>query len=1227
MVLPPYRLGTNRLRISLRWVLALPFVLQTIAVVGLVEYLSYRSGQQTIQKLAFQLIENVDRQVNKELDYYLQSAHQFNQRQETAILSGAMSLQDLDQLHRYLILRHQNIKGLTTLLFGTPQGDLRVSHHVSPRDYGITTQLRPDEFPFEAAVTDASNPTVNRTYGVDEAGNLGRYLETIEKIDVRDRLWYRQAVETKQAGWTAPFQIAATNHLAINAYLPIYDATDQLLGVSAVNVSLNQLSEFLATIEVGQSGEIFIMEPNGLLIADSILDPSYVTSGTPDLDGVAQPGTLKFHRRSPDELTSSTIQHSYQYLTQTFGDFATLKSSQQSTFVVEGDRHFLTVSPYSDAYGLDWLVVTVVHESDFTAEIQRNIRNTSLLSLLALAGAIVSSVFLAKRIATRFSWLNEASRALASGNLNQQLPTDSAITEVQGLAQSFNQMAEQLQHLFQTQVEAEATHQSEARLQQLAAATPGIIHVYKQFPDGSHKFKYVSSGSREILELEPEQLLADADVAIDLIHPDERPLYEAAVQHSAETLESFNLAFRIFTPSGQLKWVEASSRPLKHPDGSISWYGILLDVSDRKHIETALQESEMRYRILAESAPVGIFRHDKEGRCIYANTKTLAMTGLSLKEVLDGEWGKYLHPDDRDRIYATWKNFLHQANQGEAATYEIEQRYLYPDGSLKWGLAQAVPERNAVGEVVGFVGSVVDITDRKHAEQLLKEAKETAEQANQAKSTFLATMSHELRTPLNAILGFSELMQSDSALSPTHRDNVHLIYSSGNSLLGLINEILDLSKVEAGKITLDYQTMDLYQTLSLITHTLSERISRKNLQFRLEIGVGVPQYIRSDAKRLEQILLNLLSNAIKFTEQGTITLWVNQVTENCDKFPALPTPVGDSSVSLTFQVEDTGVGIAPGELELVFDAFAQASAGRKAQEGTGLGLAISRRMAQLMGGEITVQSVEGKGSTFQFTLPVDVVTDIASASAALKPSTLSPASNQPDFRILVVDDQATNRLLLMRLLERIGVKAREAASGEEAIALWHQWHPHLIWMDMLMPGMNGYETTQYIRAEEENMKQAIEAGQNSALPSPESLSATIIIALTAQALSGDGDRARSVGCDDYISKPFKQEDLYRCMKQYLGMQFVSVEISPENLNLQLSPNQLTLTVEDLQVMPKAWIQALHDAAERCSDSEVTQLLRQIPPDDSLLMRSLEQLAYNFEFYRITQLTESILQFS
>ncbi|MFB2938482.1 PAS domain-containing protein [Aerosakkonemataceae cyanobacterium BLCC-F154] len=702
----------NSAKIPLRWLLVVPFVLQTVGAVALVGYLSDRSGQQAVEKLAHQLMKNVGLQVTQELDRYLQNAHQFNKHQIAAVESGAIDLENLDRLHRYLILQHRQTEDLTTLLLGTAQGDFRVSHHVNPKEFGVVTNLKPGELPFEASFSNPSNPANLHLYSIDETGKLRRYLETIKNIDVRDRPWYRQAVKTGKAGWTSPFQIGSTNILAINAYTPFYNKSRQLLGVFAVNISLNQLSDFLQRLEVGKSGEVFIIERNGLSIADSTSETSYSVVGNLK-EGIPQPGTVTFKRRFPSEIPNSAIQDSYQYLQAKFSNLATIKSPQALNFQIRGKSYFLNVSPYQDKYGLDWLVVTVIPESDFMAQVHSNKRTTVLLCLLTLGLAIASGLIIANRLTKPITRLNQVSKNLAAGDLSQRLPNDSKIIELQGLAQSFNKMAEQLQKLFQSQVEAEATRLSEAHFRQLATSIPGMIYTYSQHPDGSHSLDYVCDYSRYILELEPEQAIADVNLVLDQIHPDDRPAHDAAVQRSRATLEPFSFAFRSITPSGKLKWLEANSRPLRQNNGTITWYGILLDVSDRKQAEAQLKKSEANLKKAQEIAHLGNWEYNFATKEVYWSEEVYQIHGLDPDQSIPtGVKAKvYIHPDEHEKYQ---QEILEKFAQGESFITDL--KIFHTDGSTRYIETRGEPQFNAQNQLIGFWGTVQDITDRKLAD-------------------------------------------------------------------------------------------------------------------------------------------------------------------------------------------------------------------------------------------------------------------------------------------------------------------------------------------------------------------------------------------------------------------------------------------------------------------------------------------------------------------------------
>ncbi|NET35959.1 MAG: response regulator, partial [Cyanothece sp. SIO1E1] len=356
--------------------------------------------------------------------------------------------------------------------------------------------------------------------------------------------------------------------------------------------------------------------------------------------------------------------------------------------------------------------------------------------------------------------------------------------------------------------------------------------------------------------------------------------------------------------------------------------------------------------------------------------------------------------------------------------------------------------------------------------QALIQAKQDAEIANRAKSEFLANMSHELRTPLNAILGFSQLMTRDPSITPPQKETLDIINRSGAHLLGLINDVLDMSKIESGAATLNPNSFDLYALLNTLYAMLRLKAESKGLKLIFECSPDVPQYVKTDERKLRQVLINLIGNAIKFTAKGSVTLHVSRGTaaeKGAAKYSlsqAKPNKTQNSAPlsrsTLFFAVEDTGAGIAPAELATIFDAFVQTESGRQSQQGTGLGLPISQKFVQLMGGDITVVSQLGQGTTVGFQLQIDPV-EASEVQTKLHRRVIGLAPDQPDYRILVVEDRPENRQLLVQLLESVGFTVQEAKNGQEAIARWQTWHPHLIWMDMQMPVMDGYEATKQIR--------------------------------------------------------------------------------------------------------------------------------------------------------------------
>lgn len=631
-------------------------------------------------------------------------------------------------------------------------------------------------------------------------------------------------------------------------------------------------------------------------------------------------------------------------------------------------------------------------------------------------------------------------------------------------------------------------------------------------PDG--RFLRVNSKYCDMLGYSSDEL---AKLSIyDVIYPEDLEEERVLIQRLLDgEIPSYSLARRCYRKNKTIVWTEVTASLVRKPSGEPDYMiSAKVDISQRRKAEELLFKRELEYRTLVENSPDIIARLGKDLRYLYVNPAYEKLSGYPASQAV----GKIVY--DRDyppELVRKAEEVLGRVfSTGRDETMEFE--FHSATQGLRFLQTHIVPERNRQGVVESVLAISRDITDRKQLETELKEAKETAEAASRAKSQFLANMSHEIRTPMNGIIGMTELALASCAKADCGA-YLGMARQSARNLLGIINDILDLARIEAGKVEIEEQVFNARASLEALFATMALDAERKGLRFDASIDESVPTRLKGDERRLLQVFTNLIGNAVKFTLEGGIGVTVTTASpEDIRVREACPE---SEAICLLASISDTGIGIPADQLERIFESFAQVGGPAHLKfGGTGLGLSISRRLVELMGGKLWVESELGKGSSFTFA----VMLKSAEAARPESEPTIRAAPRPkvpkvPPRKILLAEDNEINKLLAVRLLEKRGHMVTAVENGKEALEALGREHFDLVLMDARMPEMDGEEATRIIR-------ESTPPGVDKDIP---------IIALTAYALKGDRERFLAAGMNDYIAKPIDVEELDRVLAKLQDM--------------------------------------------------------------------------------------------
>ncbi|MDM8527012.1 PAS domain S-box protein [Anaerolineales bacterium HSG24] len=1030
-------------------------------------------------------------------------------------------------------------------------------------------------------------------------------------VDKSTRDYFQTPMETHTPYVSQARYSDTTGEYAIYFSHPVYNDEGETIGLLRVRYKAAVLQDIVAQSNdlAGEESFAILLDDHHIRLAHGTY-PELIWQSVVPLEH-EQLAQLKAKKRLPD-LPSDE-------LSTNFSDF------EAGLSMVESDSPFFTTPLVATDERVasaavvtltehDWLVVFAQSQDVFLAP--ANTQTQIITFLATVIGFVFAGVtfgmgyFLTKPISN----LTETVQRMAEGDL-QARATIEHVDEIGQLADVFNTMTQNLQDMIealQTEIEGhqhakeelvvnnEELQSTEEKLKQILQEQTIILNnviVGVAFLK-DRKFIWINQKMVSMFGYSMDEMRG---ISTEKIYPyveNHQRLGVKAYPILAMD-KTYQGEWQMKRKDGSLFWCLLSGKavnPTKLEEGSI-W--LLEDITERRRAEAALRESEERYRTLFERSNDAIFLVDKQtGRYINANQAAERLTGFSLAEIKT-KTTKDLTPARTEQRLGNTKTVETTKEFGEVT-------YVRADGTERIAILTIIP----IGEEL-IVGIAHDITERKQAMETLRLAKEVAESANQAKTIFISSMSHELRTPLNGILGYAQILERDKSLDDSHKNKLAVIQQSGNHLLNLINDILNFSKMEAERMELFESSFSFIPFVENILAMVKVRANKKNLLLNFEAGPNLPIAIHSDEKRLSQIIINLLNNAIKFTEHGGVTFSVHRRAESGP--PALPASAPSQSThsgikeeelaspplggtegragKIRFQISDTGIGIPQDKLADIFSPFKQVGEEALTIEGTGLGLAISRKLTKLLGGDLHVKSQLGEGSTFWFDLNLDEVEAWQDPQAVKEQNIIGFEGEKRT--VLVVDDIIHNQGVLVNILEPLGFEVITAKDGQEGFRKAVEFQPDLVLMDLIMPVMDGFESTQHIK---------------------KNLPDTKVIIVSASSSRALVDVQKETGSDDYLQKPVNIPLLLDKIRLHVGLEWIVEDEPPDE----------AVTPEVMVFPSKSDLMVLYQFAEFHDFAEIETWLTALKTTNEQyipFINKIEALTETFDGDEICQLIE------